>query len=278
MNRGTAKTMVFRTDRDRRSFLGLLGELTDDGLWVLAYALMGNHYHLAVWSGEGRLSQGMRQLDGSYARLFNARHGRDGALFKGRFCSKPITSQRQLERTGIYIHNNPVEGGLVERSLDYRWTSLRQYAKGTTTVPWLRLDLLAGRTGDAYLEMIDAHAPEIRSLSTDVEDLGASWVDDGDAEADRAIAASDTAVADWFSVSVDALYSLSRGRLNLPRMIAITLAAQSTGLRPADVATRYGLRGPSGVRAARRRLLALAETDGQVRSAVTELGLDLHEG
>ena len=60
-NRGTAQTMVFRSDHDHRFFLALLGELEIRfGVQVIAYVLMGNHYHLCIETPEGNLVKGMR--------------------------------------------------------------------------------------------------------------------------------------------------------------------------------------------------------------------------
>ena len=49
MNRGQARQKIFRTPADYETFLQVLGET--HVLWgveVLAYCLMGNHYHLCL--------------------------------------------------------------------------------------------------------------------------------------------------------------------------------------------------------------------------------------
>ena len=48
---------------------------------------MGNHFHLVVNMQLEQLAMLMKRLNGGYARYFNARHGRTGSLFEGRFGS-----------------------------------------------------------------------------------------------------------------------------------------------------------------------------------------------
>jgi len=65
----------------------------------------------------------MQLCAGKYTQEFNARHRTDGALFKGRFFSKHIASDRYLLETMRYIANNPVKAGLVANARDYQWSS-----------------------------------------------------------------------------------------------------------------------------------------------------------
>ena len=84
--RGVARVLVFEDDADRARFLDLLGgmlRLTDGEL--LAWCLMGNHVHLLFHMELGRLSEGMKRLESSYASYFNKRHSRAGHLFQDRF-------------------------------------------------------------------------------------------------------------------------------------------------------------------------------------------------
>jgi putative transposase len=90
--RGNERALVFRDDRDRERFLEILGGVAGRYRWrVLAYCLMGNHFHLLVMTLEPTLARGMRQLKGVYAQWFNRRHRRVGHLFQGRY--KAVTVQ-----------------------------------------------------------------------------------------------------------------------------------------------------------------------------------------
>src|SRR5712671_2868093 len=65
--------------------------------------LMGNHYHLLVETPLPNLSDGMRDLNGAYARAFNERHKREDHVFGRRYWSRVIESDDQYEATVDYI-------------------------------------------------------------------------------------------------------------------------------------------------------------------------------
>ena len=273
-NRGTAQTMVFRTDRDRRTFLSMLGELeTRFAVRIVAYVLMGNHYHLIVVSVDGRLPEAMHFLDGNHARRFNGAHERTGALFEGRYDSRPIRDDAHLERAGIYLHLNPLAAGLTSGPLGYPWSSLDAYAAGRAALPWLHLDLLAGRSGEQYLCAAVAELEGVLSVDHSSDDDVHAWCSNTDAKVDAAFAASDSAVAQAFGASVDELYVVVRGRTNIARTAAIVRASRTTGQSLECVAQRYGLRSVNAVYSAVRRLREQAVADPGVALRLDGIGI-----
>ncbi len=49
MNRGDRREPIFHDDSDRQQFLETLGEACAKTQWlILAYCLMGNHFHMVV--------------------------------------------------------------------------------------------------------------------------------------------------------------------------------------------------------------------------------------
>lgn len=124
MNRGNRKAQIFEDDRDRRRFLRtLIEEQETYGVQTLAHTLMGNHFHLAVVTPHGNLSDFMEQLQGRFARYSNLRHDRVGHLFQGRFRDVYIESDIHLLTALCYIFMNPVTAGLVRSLDDYPWSS-----------------------------------------------------------------------------------------------------------------------------------------------------------
>ena len=71
------------------------------------------------------MSNGFRRLNGAYAQGFNARHGRWGHLFGEHFWCKPLEEEDELERTCIYVMENPVRAGLCERADEWAWSRCR---------------------------------------------------------------------------------------------------------------------------------------------------------
>lgn len=145
MNRGVARQPVFFDDSDRVEFGRRLAALhVDFGVETVAYCLMTNHYHLLLRPTAGRLSDAMQHLGSVYTRHTNARIGRDGPLFRGRFASVPVTSDAQLFRTVRYVHRNALDLPGVSKVERYRWSSLRAYL-GLRRVPsFVNVDLVLG--------------------------------------------------------------------------------------------------------------------------------------
>ena len=117
---------LFVDDSDRRRFLELLRRNSVRLQWVpVTYCLMDNHYHLLVQTREPNLASGMRDLNGLYARHFNARHDRAGHVFEGRFRGSLIQTDRYLLAASRYIALNPVRAGLVDRPEEWPWSAHR---------------------------------------------------------------------------------------------------------------------------------------------------------
>lgn len=122
--RGNERKLVFRDDRDRERFLEILGQVTDRYRWrLLAYCLMGNHYHLLVMTLQPTLARGMRQLNGVYPQWFNRRHHRVGHLFQGRYTAVSVQTDAHLRRATRYVIRNPIRARLASRPEQWPWTS-----------------------------------------------------------------------------------------------------------------------------------------------------------
>jgi REP element-mobilizing transposase RayT len=115
---------LFVDDVDRLDFLQLLRSTVDFFDWRChAHCLMGTHYHLVVEAARTQLSDGMRRLNGDYARRFNRRHGRRGHLFEERFSSFVLRDERHLDAAVAYVLQNPVRAGFCERASDWQWSA-----------------------------------------------------------------------------------------------------------------------------------------------------------
>jgi putative transposase len=115
--------VLFEDDLDRLDFLQLLQSTTELCEWRChAHCLMGTHYHLVLEVSRERLSEGMRQLNGNYARRFNRRHGRRGHLFDERFSSYVVRDECHLAAAIEYVLQNPVRAGLCEHAHDWQWS------------------------------------------------------------------------------------------------------------------------------------------------------------
>ena len=124
--RGVEQRAIYLDPEDCLSFLGLFATTARRHFWVLyAFCLMGNHYHVVLEATCGALSDGVQQLNGTYAQLFNRRYGRWGHLFGARFGSRVIETEAYLYEACRYVLENPVRAGLCERAEDWPWSGSR---------------------------------------------------------------------------------------------------------------------------------------------------------
>jgi REP element-mobilizing transposase RayT len=124
-SRGIARGLIFTDDEDRRRFLQLLRRLLRDcRMRCFAWALMPNHYHLFVATSDVPISTFMARLNTGFAIWFNARHGRVGHVFQGRFGSRVVERESYSLELVRYIHLNPVRAGLIAADdlATYPWT------------------------------------------------------------------------------------------------------------------------------------------------------------
>ena len=83
-SRGDRREPIFVDDRDRARLIAVLAQAMERfDARVLAYCLMGNHYHFVLHTRRDDLSRLMRHVNGVYAQAFNRRHGLVGHLFQG---------------------------------------------------------------------------------------------------------------------------------------------------------------------------------------------------
>ncbi len=125
-NRGMERRAVFLDDRDRSQFLKVLQKgLEKTKTNCFAWALMPNHFHLLLRTGEKPISWVLHSLQTSYAVYFNQRHKRAGRLFQNRFYSKLCETEEYFLAALRYIHRNPLEAKIVHNmeELDsYVWS------------------------------------------------------------------------------------------------------------------------------------------------------------
>jgi len=121
--RGINKADIFSDDTDYKSFLNRLGSvLTGTKTACFAWALMSNHFHLLLRTGNTPVSIVMRRLLTGYAVNYNRRHKRFGHLFQNRYKSVLCQEDLYLKELIRYIHLNPLRADIV---LDY--SSLGRY-------------------------------------------------------------------------------------------------------------------------------------------------------
>jgi len=175
LSRGNQGQDIFSSDVDRHLFLDTLGEMADRyDIDLFAYVLMDNHYHLLLKTQQANLSKAMQWFGTAYTRRFNITHNRSGHLFQGRFKSFIVENDAYLNQLSWYIHRNPLRAGIVQRLMDYQWSSYPVYAHRKKGPVWLKTGLILSQYGpedphQAYRKKVQNYAGEERSLFEDLK-------------------------------------------------------------------------------------------------------------
>ncbi len=171
VQRGNNRLPCFLDDQDRHCYLTRLGEaLLASGCRLHAYVLMENHVHLLLTPPEaGALGKMMQLLGRSYVGQYNARHGRTGTLWEGRYKACLVGDESYALRCVRYMDLNPVRARMIADPQSYRWSSCAPLC-GDRTDPMLTLhpaQMALGATSDerAYRRLLNELVSE--------EDIGA---------------------------------------------------------------------------------------------------------
>lgn len=141
--RGDRREPIYHDDRDRRAFVELLGQAMERfDAAILAYCLMGNHYHLVLQTREANLSRLMRHLNGVYTQRFNRRHDLAGHLLQGRYKAILVDRDAYLLSLCRYVERNPVAAGLVGDPVAWPWSSCRAHLGLEPAPGWLDVEAL----------------------------------------------------------------------------------------------------------------------------------------
>ncbi|MBW2012166.1 MAG: transposase, partial [Deltaproteobacteria bacterium] len=126
MARGIERREIFKDDKDRSSFLERLALILEETqTQCYAWALIPNHFHLLLRTGQTPISSVVRRFMTGYAVTFNIRHRRSRHLFQNRYKSIVCEEDTYLLELTRYIHLNLLRAKLVKdlKDLDkYPWT------------------------------------------------------------------------------------------------------------------------------------------------------------
>ena len=161
VQRGNDRRLCFLEEADYIEFLlRLTGASRKFSVAVHAYVLMPNHVHLlATPAAPGGIGRMMQAVGSGYVKTFNARHGRTGTLWDGRYFGSVVGTDQYFWNCHRYIELNPVRAGIVCRPEDFRWSSHACNALGRpdpVVTPHPSYLALAHRVGDvapAYRQM-----------------------------------------------------------------------------------------------------------------------------
>jgi len=118
---------------------------------ILAFCLMPNHYHLLIKpKSDNGVTKFIKKLNMGYAKYFNERYKRSGALFQGRYKLVPVTEESHFIHLPYYIHLNPLDMVMPE------WRNYGRNNYGLAkTIDWQRgMKFLEKYRWSSYLDYI----------------------------------------------------------------------------------------------------------------------------
>lgn len=157
---------------------------------IHAYCLMPNHYHILVSEAvENGISLFMKKLNMGYARHFNEKYGRSGALWQGKYKKVRIERDAHFLYIPYYIHLNPLdlthpewrEGKVkkIKAALEalsaYRWSSHLDYMGVKNFPSLLDMSLLSSTLGppttyrSELTNILEQNIRDVDSMSIEFE-------------------------------------------------------------------------------------------------------------
>lgn len=282
MNRGASRATIFHNKNDYKIFLDILSKTHKRyGFEIHAYCLMPNHYHILIRTPLANLSRCLQHLDGLYTQYYNRKYKKDGALFRGRYKSILIDAENYLLRLSRYIHLNPVKAKLVKHPLKYCWSSYRFYSKNIAPPDWLyteetlsrfgakqqknKYSLFIMETTDNELENFFRKTKLLPILGSDVfrkqiietcfdKQTHPREIPNYNFYIQPSLTHICKIVADYYQTTPETIYITNRIKGNLPRAVAIYLAAEFSGKKFATISDFFKNIGYTGISQVIRRI------------------------
>ena len=141
LNRGNARTTIFRKDADYEAFEQILADgLERYDVQLFALQLMPNHWHFVLRPNQdGEMSRFLRWVTATHTMRFHAHYNSsgEGHVYQGRFKSFPIQDDEHFFTVCRYVERNALRAGMVARAEDWRWGSLWRWVQKVEPEPRL---------------------------------------------------------------------------------------------------------------------------------------------
>lgn len=131
VQRGHDGDDCFFEEADYRAYVNLLSAFAPQtGCSVHAFCLMTNHVHILLTPhAADSCARLMKNVGQRYVQRVNARLGRSGTLWEGRYYSCLVPGERYALTCYRYVDCNPVRPGMASHPGEYAWSSYRVNAQ-----------------------------------------------------------------------------------------------------------------------------------------------------
>ena len=130
--RGVNQQSIFEEDADYKKLRDCIERIKEEMQFeIYAYCFMSNHVHIILKEKEMQdVSLIMKRILTKYARWYNIKYGRSGALIANRYKSVPVEIDEYFIHVIRYVHQNPLKAGIVQTLEEYPYSSYGEYLEG----------------------------------------------------------------------------------------------------------------------------------------------------
>lgn len=125
MVQGINKEYIFNSNENINKYMKIMKETKEKiDIMILAYCIMNNHAHILVHEEDiENVTKYMHRVNLLYAKYYNKKYNRVGYVFRDRYKTQPIYSEKHLYTCVRYIHNNPVKANICKKANEYQYSS-----------------------------------------------------------------------------------------------------------------------------------------------------------
>ena len=135
------------------------------GFEIYAYCFMSNHVHIVLKEKKDKdISLIMKRILTKYARWYNLKYGRSGALIANRYKSVPVEIDEYFIHLIRYVHQNPIKAGIVQDLTDYPYSSYIEYMEEPELAD---IDFVCGMMDKEEFKEFHQHIEDIKFRVTD---------------------------------------------------------------------------------------------------------------
>ena len=93
--------------------------------YLLSFVIMPDHMHLIIIPRGKNISECMKSIKGFSARKINSLLRRNGSIWQSGYYDYVLDSEEKVLTRMRYIEDNPLRKGMVNRSEDYEYSSMK---------------------------------------------------------------------------------------------------------------------------------------------------------
>ncbi len=136
---------------------------------IYVFAFMPNHFHFVLKQMQDKgIATFVSNVQNSFAKVFNLKNNRNGALFQNAFKAKRVINDEQFSHISRYIHLNPVTSYIIEldKLEGFAWTSFPAYSSNRQ-IPFVNSDFLLKMFGtkEKYVKFVADQVDYQRKLA-----------------------------------------------------------------------------------------------------------------